>query len=80
MKTLIEWVLITDVIQAVVVSVGVIFAAATYRQNSKLQRAEWLYRLYQQFFESAQLKPVRRLLDYPNEDDIAQLQSDIDAE
>ncbi|WP_417242270.1 hypothetical protein [Celeribacter sp.] len=53
-------------------------ALMTYRRDAKLYRSEWLYRLYQQFYENDRFDPVRRILDYEPEDEIRQLSTDID--
>lgn len=63
--------------------VGLVTAAValqTYRRDAKLRRAEWLYRLYQQFYENDRFDPIRRLLDYEPEGEIDQLARDIEAE
>ena len=72
--------LVTDILQACVVTIGVFVTVATYRRNSKLQRAEWIYRLYAQFYENDRFKPIRRLLDYESKNNIERLKADIEAE
>ncbi|WP_417250370.1 hypothetical protein [Celeribacter sp.] len=61
-------------------SVTALLALQTYHRDAKLRRAEWLYRLYQQFYENDRFDPIRRLLDYKPEDEIKQLARDIEAE
>ena len=43
------------------------FAWWTYRRNAKTRRAEWLFSLYQKFFEEPHHKDVRFVLDYQPE-------------
>lgn len=68
---------VTDLVQAIVVCVGVVVTVATYRRNSKLQRAEWIYRLYTQFYEGDRFKPIRRVIDYEKKEELAQLEADL---
>lgn len=43
--------------------VAAIIAAITYKRNSKLERAKWSLSLYEKFYERADLKEVRDVLD-----------------
>ena len=47
-----------------------------YYRNSQLQRAQWLYSLFEKFFYECQYADIRQLLDYPkaNEQAIKRLQ------
>lgn len=63
--------------QFLVIAVGAIVGLATYNRDTKLRRAEWVYRLYQQFYESDRFKPIRRLIDYEPENEIKALREDI---
>ena len=45
-------------------TIGVIVAVITYQRNLKVKHAEWLWSLYQKFFENEQLKTVRKYLIY----------------
>lgn len=64
--------------QTSVIVIGAVMALMTYRRDAKLRRSEWLYRLYQQFYENDRFDPVRRILDYEPEEEIRQLSTDID--
>lgn len=76
-----EWVeLVFITIGGLVGLVTAIVALLTYRRDAKLRRAEWLYRLYQQFYENDRFDPIRRILDYRPEDEIQALAQDIEAE
>jgi len=57
------------------VLVGGVFGLRTYRRNLKLKRAEWLEKLHAKFFESANYKRIRRILDYQSEPDFSNLQT-----
>lgn len=39
-------------------------AAYTYRRNSKLRRAEWLYSLFEKFFCEDKYADIRQIIDY----------------
>lgn len=69
-----EW---SGVIEMLVVGIGVVVALLTYRRDAKLRRSEWLYRLYQQFYENDRFNPIRALVDYEPEQEIKQLTADI---
>ena len=45
-------------------TIGVVVAVVTYQRNLKVKHAEWLWSLYQKFFENEQLKTVRKYLIY----------------
>jgi hypothetical protein len=52
-------------IGAVLVAAGsVAFAARAYWHGARLKRAEWLQRLYLQFYEQERYRDIRDLLDY----------------
>ncbi len=44
-----------------------------YYRNSKLQRAQWLYSLFEKFFYESRYAEIRQLLDYDNEQEINRL-------
>lgn len=50
----------------------------TYWKNSSLKRAEWLYQLYQKFYEEDHYKEIRRILDYDPADDLGRLRYGIE--
>lgn len=43
---------------------GVLIAAVSYRSSVRLKRAEWLQKLYQQYYEQELYRDIRNLLDY----------------
>lgn len=53
-------------------------AIYTYWRNSGLKRAEWLYQLYEKFYEQAYYKEMRHLIDYAPEEKIAKLRHGIE--
>lgn len=69
--------LIIKAVAFIVTAIGIIFAALTFRSNSKtlernslLEKAKWLNQLYEKFFEKPIYSEIRELLDYnssPNE-------------
>lgn len=48
--------------------VGGILALLTYWRNSRLRRAEWLYSLFQKFYELEHYRRVRHAIDYETEE------------
>lgn len=50
-----------------------------YYRNSQLQRAQWLYSLFEKFFCQSQYAKIRSLLDYGNKDEIAQLRCTLES-
>lgn len=69
-----------DIVAGFVVPIGAALALLTYWRDAKLRRAEWLYRLYQQFYENDRFNPIRALVDYTPDAKITQLKADIDGE
>jgi hypothetical protein len=59
--TIKDWI---DFLFKIISTVGVVIAVITYRRNLKVKHAEWLWSLYQKFFENEQLKTVRKILIY----------------
>jgi len=55
---------IIRVVPQLVAVVAAIIALVTYRKNGKTKRAEWLLTLHAKFFESANYKRIRGILDY----------------
>jgi len=56
-----------NVVKVILQLVGIvapIVALVTYRRNARIKRAEWLSSLHGKFFESANYKKVRLILDY----------------
>ena len=67
-----------EFLQVVILAVGGWIALRTFERDSKLRRTEWMYRLYEQFYESDRLKPMRRLIDYAPAEEIAALKADLE--
>ena len=57
--------------------IGGIFAINTYINNIKLRKAQWLYSLYEKFYESETYKNIRYIIDYERDDDINALKNAI---
>jgi len=64
---------IATIIATLVGAIGVGFAVNSYRQSVRLKRAEWLQRLYQQFYELDRYRTVREILDYRPERELAEI-------
>lgn len=45
-----------------------------YYRNSKLRRAEWLYSLFEKFFDQSTYREIRQILDHECADDMKRLQ------
>ena len=61
-------------------TIAILIAAAgggmgvhTYWRNSQTRRAEWLFRLYEKFYEGDHYKKVRRILDYEPKEELTDL-------
>jgi hypothetical protein len=54
------WLALIGIATAVV---SAIFGIVEYRNSNRLRRAEWLYKLYQQFYVEENLKSIREELD-----------------
>lgn len=55
-------------------------AALTYRESQRQRRAEWIYRLFEQFHSEARYRPMRRLLDFREEAALSALRRDVEAD
>ncbi|CAA9889916.1 hypothetical protein METHB2_150040 [Candidatus Methylobacter favarea] len=64
----------TDIITLVAALIGGGYTLYIYTQNSKYQRAQVLFLLFEKFFYKAKYAEIRQLLDYGNEDKIRQFQ------
>ena len=73
------WAAIGAVAEATGLLVAALVAAFTYRANLRQRRTEWLYRLFEKFYENPGYKPIRRLLDYEPAEELAALRRDISA-
>jgi hypothetical protein len=56
-----------DLLFKIISAIGVIIAVITYWRNVSVKKAEWLWNLYQKFFENEQHKTIRRYLVYKPE-------------
>lgn len=69
--------IITDIVIPGVAILGAGIGGAItiyiYYRNSQLQRAQWLYSLFEKFFYQSRYAEIRRLLDYDNEQEIKRL-------
>ena len=53
----------TEHVYQVCAAIAAIWAVLTYRRNSTIERARWVSSLYSKFYEQADLKGVREILD-----------------
>ena len=54
---------ISSVVAAVAIAIPAILA---YRESLRLRRAEWLHRLFQEYYSASTYRPIRQLLDEPD--------------
>lgn len=75
--------IITDIVIPGAAVVGAAIGGAItiyiYYQNSRLQRAQWLYSLFEKFFYELRYTEIRRLLDYNVTSEIERLRSALEA-
>ena len=64
---------ILNYLVALITISGGVFTIYTYWKNSKLKRSEWLYNLYEKFYEKDNYKRIRYIIDYEREEDIKRL-------
>lgn len=69
---------IIDVGIPIATILGGAFTIYTYWQNSRLKRTEWLYQLYEKFYEESYYKEIRRIIDYDQKDGIKRLKNGIE--
>jgi hypothetical protein len=71
----------TEHIYQACAAVAAIWAVKTYRRNSVIERARWLSSLYSKFYEQADLKGIREVLDseLPTSTEIQKLVEEQDA-
>ena len=50
----------------------------TYLRNSGLKRTEWLYQLYEKFYEESYYKKIQQIIDYEREEEIGKLKNGIE--
>lgn len=58
---------IAAIIGSLATAFAAIWAAITYRNNSRLEGAKWLASLYEKFYERVDLKGIREILDTDTE-------------
>jgi len=68
----------TDILQAVSVAGGVIGAVLTYRRDVGIKQTDWLYQLFEKFYEKPQYKVIRRILDNEQSPDFDRLREAIE--
>ncbi len=51
---------LSSVVAAVAIAIPAILA---YRESLRLRRAEWLHRLFQEYYSASTYRPIRQLLD-----------------
>jgi hypothetical protein len=56
----------------------VVMVVTVYWRNSGLKRAEWLYQLYEKFYEESYYKKIRQIIDYEREEEIGKLKNGIE--
>jgi hypothetical protein len=61
-------------IALIITAIGGWITICTYKKNSNIRRAEWLYSLFEKFFCQANYAEIRQLLDYDNKEQIIRLQ------
>lgn len=54
------------------------FTIYTYHRSVKLRRAEWLFALYEKFYEQSHYKRMRWILDYEPEAELKELYSGLE--
>jgi hypothetical protein len=69
---------ILDVGIAIATITGGAVTIYTYWRNSGLKRAEWLYQLYEKFYEESHYKKIRQIIDYEREEEIGKLKNGIE--
>lgn len=65
--------IITDIVFPGAAILGGAITIYIYYRNSQLQRAQWLYSLFEKFFYQSRYAEIRQLLDYDNEQEIKRL-------
>jgi hypothetical protein len=52
---------------------AILWGIYVYSRNSRLERAKWLERLYQRFYENTSLKEMREIIDCTDDDGLARV-------
>lgn len=68
---------ILNYLVALITISGGLFTIYTYWKNSKLKRSEWLYNLYEKFYEKDNYKRIRYIIDYERVEDIKRLKKGV---
>lgn len=71
---------LATVVGVVLTAIAAGLALFVFRKNSMLERAKWLERLYQRFYEDDKLKAVRDLIDSKDLKDIKKVAAMVDNE
>ena len=69
---------VSTVIGGLTAVAGGLTALVTFRRSARLKRAEWLYNLHVKFYEAANYKPIRRILDYEPSAELTRLRETIE--
>lgn len=69
------WTGVAGVMAAIV---GGIIAIATYQRDVRIKQTDWLYQLFEKFYEKPQYKTVRRILDNEQSPDFARLRDAVE--
>ncbi len=54
-------------------------AALTYRDTVRQKRSEWVFRLFEKFYDEDRYRPMRRLLDFEPDAELSALKRDVEA-
>lgn len=54
---------LSSIVAAVAIAIPAIL---TYRESLRLRRAEWLHKLFQEYYSATTYRPIRQLLDAPD--------------
>jgi hypothetical protein len=65
--------IIIPVVAVVVGGIGASITIHIYYRNSQLQRAQWLYSLFEDFFCQSNYAQIRRLIDYNSQKEVERL-------
>lgn len=71
---------VIPIIGVVVAVIGGIIALVTYRNSTRLKRAEWIEKLHSKFYELPTYKRIRRVLDYQSVPEYENLKKGITGE
>lgn len=69
---------ISELLATFIAFLGGIVTVYTYWKNSSLKRAEWLYELYEKYYEAKYYKEMRLMIDYGRKEQIEMLKNAIE--